>query len=54
MRLLVPKNQRVWFEPNLIEEHILPISTLRRKVFKVPVLADAVLQTQLLPELAPN
>lgn len=38
----------------LVEEDILPISTLSRKLLQVPILADSMLQTQLLPELATN
>jgi hypothetical protein len=39
---------------NLVEKHILPITTFRREVFQIPILTDSVFQTQLLPELTAN
>jgi len=36
----------------LVEEHILSITALGRKVFEVAILVDAVLLTELLPKLA--
>ena len=35
----------------LVEEDILPISTLRGKILQIPILTDTMLLTQLLPEL---
>ena len=36
----------------LVKENVLPVSTLCRKIFKIPVLAYAMLLTKLLPKLA--
>lgn len=38
----------------LVEKHVLAITALGRKLLQVAVLADAMLQTELLPELAPD
>jgi hypothetical protein len=38
----------------LVEEDVLAVATFGRKVFEVAVAVDAVLLTQLLPELLPN
>ena len=38
----------------LIEENVLTISAFRSKLLKIPILTDAMLQTQLLPELTAN
>jgi hypothetical protein len=38
----------------LVEEDILSVSTLCRKVFKVAILIDTMLLTKLLPELRSN
>lgn len=46
-----PKTEKGIYN-HLIEEHIFPISSLCCKIFKVPILANSVLLTQLLPELA--
>lgn len=37
---------------HLIEEYILPISTFSCEIFKVSILTNSMLLTQLLPELA--
>ena len=47
----VPRTHGTVIEPHLIKENILPVTALSRKVLKVPILADPVLQAQLLPEL---
>jgi len=39
---------------NLIEEDVLPIPTLCREVFQIPILTDTMFLTELLPELATN
>ena len=39
---------------HLVEEDVLAITTLGRKVFKISVLVDAMLLAELLPELASN
>lgn len=41
-------------EMYLVEKHVLAITALGRKLLQVAVLADAMLQTELLPELAPD
>ena len=41
-------------QTHLIEEDVLAISALGCKLLQVPILADAVLEAQLLPELAAN
>ena len=38
----------------LVEEYIFSVPALGRKVLEIPILADAVLLTQLLPELTAN
>lgn len=37
---------------HLVEEHVLAVSAFSRKLLQVTILADSVLQAQLLPELA--
>jgi hypothetical protein len=41
-------------QTHLIEEDILAISALGCKLLQVPILADTVLEAQLLPELTAN
>jgi len=39
---------------HLVEENILPVPSLSSEILEVAVLADAMLETQLLPELTTN
>jgi hypothetical protein len=41
-------------ETNLVEKNILSIAALGREVLQVSILADTMLQAQLLPELTTN
>jgi hypothetical protein len=38
----------------LVEEDVLAVAALGRKVLQVAILVDAVLEAELLPELAPD
>lgn len=65
-KAVAEKKPHSWFEINqdrsrdisriiaLIIKHILTVPSLGRKVLQVPILADAMLNTKLLPELASN
>lgn len=50
----VDTNTAQFNRPNLVEEHILAIAALGRKILEITVWANSVLLAQLLPELASN
>lgn len=50
----IPTHTDGFDRTHLVEKHILAIAALGREILEVAVRTDAVLQAQLLPELAPD